>query len=114
MTLSEQLDAAADLIEERGWIKGPAGWGYHRDGGLCIEGAILGVLNTTWSARGEETLLSCPMYKAVADFVNLDEGMRLYTWNDYHAISQNHVVAVLRTTAALERLAERAGEKVPA
>ena len=122
---SEVLDLAADEIQRQGWRKGDAGWD-GRDGGLCIEGAIAAAAGidtsfTDFSNGPFGGLWTCPAYKAVAEFLNMDVafGHRsvdgtyvhspkepLWKYNDSIATDENEVIAVLRAAAAVERAKE--------
>ena len=123
--LSEQLEQAADLIEQHGWGKGEDSWYPDADrdgypsGGLCIEGALLAV---TGDQFGVSNLIACPLYDAVYEYLlKHDERWvgavcnqlfaeevylpRLFVWNDDYA-SEQEVLDALRGAAKEQRMKE--------
>jgi len=119
--VSETLNRAADLIEERGWDRG-AGWDWAGDGSepLCLEGAIgasMGIL-----AKGDyRPFNDCPAGQAVRNYLEMtpevaarDEWREwpnvanspLWRWNDSVAGSGRRVIEVLRATAVIEAARE--------
>lgn len=111
MRVSEVLDLAADLIEERGWITGSAGWRV-QSGGLCIEGAMAAAMGLRIDAEHDPNevelsqLHACPAYAAVMNYLGDIEGklpISLWYWNDHIAGNRDYVVSVLRGAAAFQR-----------
>lgn len=74
MNVSDTCNAAADLIEVRGWATGTWGGGDGGDGPVCLEGALMAALGLSemWH------LPRCPSYVAVKDYLN----DRPCDWND--------------------------------
>ena len=117
MQTSEVLNKAADLIEERGWVRGPSGWISGGTGRLCLEGAILGALRVD-AVADRTPLWTCPAYTAVSTYLGRDVSPReadpnlptemLWDWNDNVAKSAPHVVEVLRAAALIEAAHENA------
>jgi hypothetical protein len=107
-TTADVLNAAADLIEAKGWTQGIYGWGNYADqsgwydGPLCIEGAILAAMGVTMQERDSR----CPAFNAVRSFLELDPNPQvtpLYLWNDdlSHVEGKETVLATLRGAAVL-------------
>lgn len=131
--VSEVLDLAADVVEQRGWITGV--WNNTReDAPVCIEGAIaaaLGIEEDLGSQAGTgpyQEFETCPAYRAVQEYLEFEEvDSPLYFWNDavvspavwedgeevspvVLAHSQQEVVETLRAAAAVERAKEESLE----
>jgi hypothetical protein len=67
MNVSEVLNTAADLIEQRGWTTGTDGWSHRANKGpLCIEGALQ---LASGEKRNYDLMKSCPAVRAVAAYV---------------------------------------------
>lgn len=130
MNVSDTLNKAADLIEERGWESGE-GWVTDEsaaDAPLCLEGGIMAALGLRIQEglhddRQFVPLVSCPAYRAVVSYLGRAEvfanergfeGEPLYWWNDEAARSAEDVVEVLRATALIEAAREVAVELVSA
>lgn len=131
MSVSETLNRAADLIEERGWTQGPGGWYALNRYPLCIEGAIYAVLveegsePPTYGATKSEAVNLCPAGQALREYLRLGPmkrishadgthslvGVRLYSWNDARAEDARQVIEALRATAVIEAAKEK--EAVP-
>ena len=116
MNTSEVLNRAADLIEERGWRQGPAGWDNDQGSRLCLEGGILAALETSFSDIDlREWFMDCPAYVAVANYLELPSGRDLaghdnraiWRFNDDPGRTQSEVVEVLRACAVIEASRER-------
>lgn len=103
MKVSEQLDLAADMIQQHGWGKGVNSWQASRGAGLCIEGGIAAATGTGFRL---DVLYRCPAYRAVMDYLGRDAYMPLYVWNDDEARDEQQVVETLRAAAAVERTKE--------
>lgn len=114
MKTSEVLNTAADLIEERGWVRGE-GW-IHADDpnkSLCLEGGIQAAMGLTWEQVEQssfDALWACPAYNAVRDYLEI--GSALFQWNDRVDRTQAEVVEVLRATAVIEAAKEEAPVRV--
>ncbi len=102
MNTSEVLDRAADLIEERGWHQGGAGWG--GDGSLCVINACSQV-DRRMGAWLDAT-------DRVMDYLGINGG--LAGWNDAPGRTQAEVVGVLRAAAVVEAARETAVVEVTA
>jgi hypothetical protein len=122
-TVSETLNLAADLIEERGWRTGGGWYGTSETGPLCLEGGIQAAMGVA-----EGPGYRCPAWQAVADYLGLDSG--LWQWNDklkfklddcgnptrFHGDSlpaamehgKQRVIATLRAVAVIEAAREDA------
>ena len=116
MKLSEQLHAAADLIQTYGWGVGGETWDPAAGEGICLEGAIAaaGGVRLTGGAPLDVDLRECPLYRAVDTYLQDDEQWeesaryRLYRWNDSVATSGEQVIEVLRACALIEEARENA------
>jgi hypothetical protein len=91
MTVSETLNRAADLIEERGWIAGE-GWEHEQGGPLCLEGGILAAIGGSFM-RGDH--YRCPAYRAVTEYLKHRTNKAPFLWND--------LLASDRVAAAIQR-----------
>ncbi len=117
--VAETLHRAADLIEERGWVRG-SGWvtPSRASGPLCLEGGIMAALglqlpDQILDDRLFAPLVTCPAYRAVSAYLEREEvtimpsggmvGGLLYRWNDESARTAAEVVEVLRAAAAIEQ-----------
>ena len=109
---SEVLYRAADLIEERGWVR-DGGWVMYDEPGspVCIEGAIQAaagfpamMCGGTYRIRAAVT--ACPAYRAVCAY--LGDPVELYHWNDREDRTASEVVEVLRAVAVIEAARENA------
>ncbi len=112
MNTSEVLNRAADLIEERGWVRGEGWPGQEVYGGadntqLCLEGAIMAALGIDMTATLGGELRECLAYQAVHRHLELDPMRRLYTWNDHPSRTAGEVVEVLRAAAVIEAAREQ-------
>ena len=81
MNVSEVLNRAADLIEERGWSTG-SGWTDDGVSPLCLEGALASVLGLPMIVHG------CDAYRAVSSYIG--DGRPLFLWNDNAAWETNN------------------------
>ena len=120
MNVSDTLNTAADLIEERGWRQGPGGWdGYVADDQrLCLEGAIMAAAGITDERRGSMYGYGevCPAYAAVARYLDKPErpGLSMETprdawlwhWNDKIERTAAEVVETLRAAAVIAEARE--------
>jgi hypothetical protein len=112
MRTSEVLDKAADLIEERGWRQGGAGWGDTPDAPLCLEGGILAALGREWHMVGNFTAThdefqTCPSYLAVRSYLGMTEVWQdVYDFNDDPDRTAAEVIEVLRACAVIEAARE--------
>ena len=110
MKVSETLNKAADLIEERGWAQGSAGWA-ESESGLCLEGGIqaaTGMLSHTG-------ITECSAYRAVWNHLRTDSRWgffrtNLFDWNDVGGRTANEVIEVLRACALIESAREEQDE----
>lgn len=113
MKVSEQLDLAADMIQQHGWTRGGSGWDNERGAGLCLEGGIaaavgiklLGVRPGAF-AKGRRDLTTCPAYQAVEEYLYPHGGVALWAWNDHPDTTAEQVIETLRAAAAVERTKE--------
>jgi hypothetical protein len=114
---SETLNKAADLIEERGWTKGPTGWAF-KDQPLCLEGGILAAMGMNMgkmvtSLGGTESFRACPAYSAVRDYLKETrnyKGRTIYLYNDMLASGKEEIIEILRAAALIEEVKEEALE----
>ena len=121
MNVSDTLNLAADLIEERGWTKGGDDgdpWGEAPGTPLCIEGGIMAALglrklDVFGTPKEEQEFRTCPAFAAVAEHIRLTY-RHLYAWNDAPERTANEVVEVLRATALIEATRERETAEVSA
>jgi len=121
--VSETLNRAAVLIEERGWRKGAGGWpgvGSDESGkSLCLEGGIMAALGGTYSSLPMREFWACPAYVAVRDHLGLSDAMEPNVWgttkvpadpmwryNDARGRTASEVIEVLRATAVIEAARE--------
>jgi hypothetical protein len=88
MTVSETLNRAADLIEERGWNVDGNGWCVNGGQPLCLEGA-LGAAQDMDGIRSWGT----PAHRAVVEHLRDRTTKMPFRWNDdlFHA----HVKAAI-------------------
>lgn len=118
MNISDTCNAAADLIEVRGWRSG-GGWkaALLGEGALCLEGALMAAVGD----RRFPSASTCPSYAAVADYLNEES---LWIWNDELKFSEDHpffctspeshawaaakVIATLRAVAVIHAAREDA------
>lgn len=114
---SEVLNRAADLIEERGWVAGIAGFRPERGEGACVEGALLAALGLRYDETDLEAFFACPAYQAVARYLDRVPNYEvpggshtLWFWNDHIAKSGAVVVETLRACAAIEATRETDAE----
>lgn len=121
MTTSEVLDLAADKIQQHGWTQFN-GWnatplwresvdfGSDRGGSLCLEGGIMAAMGMSLGDDGvhADSILGCPAYNAVHDYLALPFHHRTFRWNDKPERTQAEVIEVLRAAAAVERVKEAA------
>lgn len=111
MLVSETLNKAADLIEERGWRQGawPEGPGsFVGEQAVCLEGALLLVLGLSHGSAGRE-FYGCPAHNAVAAYLERHPFPvhgpivdALWQWNDSEGRTQAEVIEVLRAAALVE------------
>jgi hypothetical protein len=121
MKTSEVLYAAADLIQERGWLQGPSGWG---GGSLCLEGGMLAAVGQRFGAVDMVGFWECPAYRAVMQYLGRDESRAavfagdhprpieaLWAWNDEPERTAEQVIGTLRACAVIESAKETADER---
>lgn len=118
-TVSETLNTATDLLQERGWTKGE-GWDWDADGTrpLCL---AIGVAAGITEANGFEPFNECPAGRAVRAYLNMTPtpdpwgtwgtlpnlaSSALYRWNDQVPTSAAEVIEVLRAAAVIEAARE--------
>lgn len=118
-TVAAVLDAAADLLVQRGWIQGDFERTYLDDdlklkrGGCCAAGAIHYV-RTGEAAEDEDDWLAIEAKEALVSELghepseHLDPVEAIGNWNDA-AESADEVIATLRRVAQQHRDATRAG-----
>jgi len=122
-TVSETLNRAADLIEERGWTRG-GGWPTTDDEGapLCLEGGIMAALGLRFNDDAREVdVETCPAYRAVHVYLELHDDrdvegwpvVPLWMWNDDRETAAE-VIEVLRAAAVIEAARENAAVEVTA
>ena len=101
MNIDETLDAAAELIEQDGWMQG----GYHRDGKHCVLGAIAGVIDgvdhTDTSLIEQLLWRERDAHRALSETLGTSE---IADWNDDPKRTKAEVVAALRNTAERIRM----------
>ena len=134
MSLSDTLNAAADLIQTRGWTTiedsfgdadtDPWGGGSGADAPVCLEGAIAaasGMDLTLGNATGTTSwdVQHCPAYKVVYDYLKGTDWWdgtlftsRLYDFNDAPGRTKEEVIEVLRAAAVIEAAKEKAEVEV--
>lgn len=129
--VADTLNAAADLIETRGWTTGEGWQRLDTDPAseLCLEGAIQAATGLRFAYSENDhmpdgvfaPLFACPAYQAVCEFLGREvptapsmdneydgfTGEPLYYWNDEEAKSAARVVEVLRATALIAAARER-------
>lgn len=121
MTLktSEVLDLAADKIQQHGWTQFH-GWaatpqwanavdlGSSPGGELCLEGGIMAATGLRLGEEGvhADSVVHCPAYAAVLEYLEMPAHQRLFFWNDRPSRSAAEVIEVLRGAAAVERVRE--------
>jgi hypothetical protein len=113
LTTSQVLNRAADLIEERGWGKGPLSM--FGEVGLCVMGALYAA-ETGALASGSndenayDTAERCPAGQAVVahlgDRLYPPDDPQMWRWNDLVASDGKQVIEVLRATALIEAARE--------
>ena len=123
MNTSEVLNRAADLIEERGWRQGPAGWDDREGSRLCLEGGILAAIGSSFESIDlHEWFMGCPAYAAVANYLEMPSGRdvpghdnrAIWRFNDEFGRTQAEVVETLRACAVIEASREREAAEVSA
>lgn len=113
MKTSEILNKAADLIEQRGWGKGPGTWSGDR---LCLEGGLMAAMGV--SANHTPDFHFCPAHRAVSDYLGRDlhedaeRHLGVWSWNDEPARTANEVIEVLRAAAVIEAAKETEAARV--
>lgn len=112
--IADVLDDAADVIEQRGWTTGLAGWGdgqllvdfdreveeFRAGGPLCIEGGICAAAGLVPSEVGLDVAEHHPAMRAV--FHHLGWVGDLWQWNDQQDNAQP-VLDALRAAAKQQR-----------
>ena len=106
LSVSETLNKAADLIEERGWVKDGDGWAWDKPASpLCLEGAIFAAhspeVTEFWHSQH---INECPAGNAVRGYLNMNG--ELWQWNDRGLRTATEVIEVLRATAVIEAARE--------
>lgn len=104
--IAEVCEDTADILEGH-WVQGA--WYVGENQSMCIEGAMAAALglaatgDLSLSDFGDSSrrrvLLSCPVYRAVQDTLDLDSEDELPNWNDTDGRTEAEVVDVLRATA---------------
>lgn len=124
MNVSDTLNLAADLIEERGWARGEEGWsvptddgGRSNDGPLCLEGAIAAAMGKVANIGGgdgiwPDEINTCSAGAAVRAYLAWHPSIWLCGWNDQSDRTATEVVEVLRATALIESAREREAAEV--
>jgi hypothetical protein len=115
---SEVLNKAADLIEERGWVRGSAGWP-GMGPGLCLEGGMMAACGETFTSVNLFEFWACPAYRAVQEHLDLTPGEGAdhqplsppYRWNDAPTRTEAEVIETLRAAAVIEHAREVAAER---
>lgn len=123
MRVSETLNLAADLIEQRGWKQGPSGWDGGGSGELCVEGAIGAAIGIE-SMFSSKKINACPAGAAVREYLG-SEVEKLWSWNDGVGVGPHgvemaravprtaeEVVDVLRRCALIESVKEANASQV--
>lgn len=124
--LDEQLELAADLIEERGHTTGGDGWPYPDDttSQLCFEGGLMAALeiDTYFLSEARAAMMACPAYRAVRQYMvaheMLGSNQQTYQWNDGSRFAgdsprtADEVTSLLRTVAKEERVKRESAEVV--
>lgn len=127
MNVSDTLNKAADLIQERGWVgTGGKGWEANEGTPLCIEGAIQAALGMPGGIAVTQ-VNTCSAGSAVREYLELGEFEwhktdALFMWNDRARYvdgeltsvrTAEEVIEVLRATAVIEaaRESELAGAR---
>jgi hypothetical protein len=109
---SEVLNRAADLIEERGWVRGQ-GWpgvssaltGEVYEGtALCLEGGVMAALGVSGHA-GYDAWFHCPARVAVQEYLAIGQTAPFH-WNDREGRTVGEVIEVLRACALIEAARE--------
>lgn len=106
--IANQLDLAADFIEQVGWTTG----GEHgvddpwhaTENGVCLEGALAAVLDLPEGTLSL-SVNSCRAGRAVREFLGY-EGSALWGWNDATGRTEQEVLDALRGAAKYERMKE--------
>lgn len=113
MLTSDVLNRAADLIEERGWAKGAAGWGRSGENApLCLEGGIAAALGLSLGdSDADAEFRTCPAYVAVSTYLDMTYA---YDFNDAPYRTASEVIEVLRACAVIEASREREMAEVSA
>lgn len=98
MDAAEVYRKAADLIEEKGWIRGSRGW--FGTAGFCLEGACAS------AAAGRNLFVEdiYPHESRPSWYVTLQgilgwEGSKLFVWNDAAGRTGEEVITALRGAA---------------
>lgn len=114
MTVSETLNKAADLIEERGWNGRNSGgdpWGTRSENApICLEGGIVAAAGLTRDHIGSMLLRGCAAARAVHQYLQISG--ELWAWNDKSGRTAEEVIEVLRSAAVIEASRENADAKV--
>lgn len=115
-TVSETLNTAADLLQERGWVGRGDGWDWHGSGGpVCLEGAIYAALGRPahWLGGGwtSKEINDCPAGEAVRRHIETADA--LWHFNDTRRTAAE-VIEVLRAAAVIEEARENESAAVEA
>ncbi len=102
LTTSQVLNKAADLIEERGWRRGP---GMQIDSvGLCLEQAVSAAAgNIIAGSYAYLQAIPCAAGHALIEHLGNNQP---YIWNDEPGRTASEVIEVLRATALIEAARE--------
>lgn len=118
MKVSETLNKAADLIEERGWGTGHQSWANDPALPVCLEGAIGAAMGLTvndlrsGSGIDPADLQLCPAGAALREHLSGWFNARgskvawLCHWNDADGRTADEVIEVLRACALIEEARE--------
>ena len=104
LTVSETLNRAADLIEERDWVQGDGWVGATEGTRLCLEGGIMAA--SGFGYHDYSRFIKCPAYLAVGRYLE-HETPYPFIWNDRENRTTSEVIEVLRACALIEAAKEQ-------
>lgn len=102
-TKAQILTAAADLIEEKGWVQGHFD---AADGAVCAVGAIRTVMFGSTRCPDTYTWLYEEVKDALLDEIGPNGVNGIPTWNDAFSRTKAEVVAAFRAAASTAHIDE--------
>jgi hypothetical protein len=104
---SDVLNRAADIIQERGWVQGGAGWfveSLPADAPLCAQGALRAACHEATDDHREWYRLYFDVTKPIVA-AHVGEPI-VFSWNDKPGRTAGEVIEALRACALIEAARE--------